>query len=336
MGTYGSWSGSSFDFGLVELTSPPRAKRARFAPHDGPLIWLEEGWTAVTLLEATRPGGNGLELLISNPAGMDRGELVVSAVPWDLGRLDLPPTLVLRKSLKAIKAHGPVRFKFQETVQSPPRPLMVGIRMEGALPGDRVGLHWRPYPAIHLPQVLEKSNRFWQAFKMVHVDPDEKKGGTVYPGQLILRLTYPPSVPFEPKAVSLEKSAAFVSDNAFQAIDFEPLKDSQNKNYHFFFRAPKATLSDALTLWAHRRAGPKRFLTESGTPVDGALSYRAFATISKIEAMNLFTAKLNKGKTMDRLSGWMIIPAVLIQILIMAWICSCLIGRRNSVDMNTP
>ena len=158
---------------------------------------------------------------------------------------------------------------------------------------------------------------------------DQEHKGAVYPGWLIAGLTYPPSVPLEPLARSRTISAVRVSDNAYCPVSFQPLADSGNKTFHFFFRAPAATLNDALTLWTHRRAGPGGFLTRNGAPVDGALCFRAFASVSKREAMNLFTARLNEGKTGGWLSGWMIGTAVLIQVLIMAFMVSFLAGRER-------
>ncbi len=332
MGTYGSWSDSRFEFGLVELERMPEGERARFGPKDGALIRLREGWALTTLLEAARPGADGLELLVSRPGNADEGELVVAVVPWELGHLDLTLPLIFRRPLKELGAHHPVRFSIPRKFLDPSRPLMVAVRVEGTRPGSFLGLHWLPFPAAHLPQIMDRPNRFWQAVLMEYLGPDEDRETTVFPGWLIARLTYPPTVPLKPLKRSSVENAAWVSDNAYYPVSFKPLPDSENKSYHFFWRAPAASLSDALTMWAHRRAGPGSFLTDNGTPVDGALCFRAFAAVSKNEAMNLFTARLDEGKTGCWLSGWTMIAAVLVQILVVASVLLFLIGRRSLGD----
>ncbi len=335
MGTYGSWSNSEFELGLVEVGSAAAIPRARFGPKDGAMIKLREGWSALTLLQAARPGADGLEILVSNPGRTSQGELVAAVVPWDIGASDLGSPFVFRRPLAGIGPHERVRFALSRGVPSPPRPLMVEVRLEGALPGTFAGLHWRPFPAVHLPQVLEKPNRFWRAFRMDSLGLNRELGGEVYQGQLVMNLTYPPQVPLKPlKRGRIEKSL-WVSDNTFHPVSFEPIADSENKTYHFFYRAPGASLSNALTLWAHRRSGPASHLTENGTAVDGALSFRAYASVSKGEAMNRFTAKLNEGKTGAWPSGWMIITAVALQVLILAGICSYLIGLGKSAGDGT-
>ena len=336
MGTYGSWSSADFEFGLVEVASAAPEPRARLAPQDGAPVELGPDRSVVTLVQAARTGADGLRLVVSNPGRVDRGELVVALLPWETNSLEVGTPILLRRPLAEIGLRERVCWVLPSTPPSPPRPLLVSISLAGSPPEGFVNLHWSAYPAPHLPQVLEKPNRFWRAFKVTAHNPDDQAPRRLYPGQLILDLTYPPQVPLGPLLRHRVESSLGVSDNAFHPVSFAPLADSGGRTYHFFYQAPSAGLDQALTLWAHRRAGDRSHLTEDGTAVDGALCFRAYAGVSAKEAMNHFTAKLNEGKTGAWLSPWMITAALAVQILILAGICAFLTGRGGSGRKGRP
>ncbi|MBW1713704.1 MAG: hypothetical protein JRJ59_11205 [Deltaproteobacteria bacterium] len=313
MGTYGSWSASPFSFRLVELDRLPPGRPARFGPSAGRPLTLRPGMDLIQLLDVRREDFNGLECLVCRGPEPAPGRLALTVSPLDQGSEAW--SLRLTKPLNDLPEYGFSRFEFPLLTVAPGQTLKVVLSLEGAGPGGCLVLYWLKYPP---PTSLKRMER--ATSRQAGFEQRFRGGAKVLPGELVLRLSHPPSLPLEPVRAAKELNSWAVSDNSFCPVSFGPLPDSKGKAFFFYLTAPQASRDQALTLWADREAPPDSRLVRDGVVVDGSLAFRASCAVSKGEVLKLFADRLAAGQTLAGWGWWLAWAAGLVQAGAAVWL----------------
>jgi hypothetical protein len=119
--------------------------------------------------------------------------------------------------------------------------------------------------------------------------------------------------PDGPSLVTIEMDASRVRDNTFHRLVFQPIPDSANRQYYFYFEAPDAVPGNAITIWqTDFDSYPGGQVYIGNRPAQGDLAFVAYYRSSPAEVWSAFSDRVRTWHPLLWRARWLVLGAAVV------------------------
>ncbi len=152
----------------------------------------------------------------------------------------------------------------------------------------------------------------------------------IEPGDIIFRPAYSPRLPSGPDLRRVVATGFGLIDNAFNSFVFEPLADSEDKNYYFYLTVGPGSGVGPTALVDSADRYPYGTLVYDGVPSTGGLAFRAYFQVDRRTAADHLITKATKNRPRPWSLRWLIPVLALAHLVLLGLVLGgVMIGRRR-------
>jgi hypothetical protein len=112
--------------------------------------------------------------------------------------------------------------------------------------------------------------------------------------------------------------AKYVKDTKYHQFIFEPVEDSKNKSYEFYFTSPDSSPGNAITIWStQENSYDGGDATINHKPIKGDLNFKVFHTFDTSDFLSIFFWRLSRD--IPFLIAYFVIISILLLIILFVY-----------------